>query len=655
MSSEQKKKLNSAIWLEFLGSMYLAITLLVIVGIASIIGTVLQQNRPYNDYIIKFGEFWHEIFLRLGLYDIYGSLWFLVILTFLVISTTTCIWRNAPHMITEMKRFGLNVQKKSLQAFHVKREWQVEQPLANIQQTASKLLAVHGYQVRQQDHEDHTVMAAKKGSINRAGYIITHISMVIILLAAFIDGTFDLKFKEMFGLIKIETNGNKLISELSDKSFLPVSNNSFRSATMIPEGERAQFTRINVRDGYLIQELPFAIELKDFRISHYNTGQPKSYESDLVIHDPALEKPIEQTISVNHPLSYRGYTIYQADFGDGGSKLSLKVLPLTKDAPFIINSAVFQATQLQTSKGLLTLEFDNFRLYNIENMKAADVKQDNFTNVGPSVNFKVRDEQGQAIEYHNYMNPVVVEGRLYFISGVRASLNEPMRYLHIPYDPKGSLDRFVKFRQALMDTERLQYHAENFVRQNLASEPADKRAEIVSNMVNLATQFNQSGYEALMTAAQNAGDSEGAMRAYVNLLFYMQREVYKDVLQQEGIDVSEGVGNEDISYFNAAQEALAMLPVYGTPFFIQLASFEQIEASGLQITKSPAKNIVYLGCVLLIIGVFIMFYIPHNRVWLWLENQQGKVSIIMAGSTNRDRREFEQQFNKISEQLDASL
>jgi cytochrome c biogenesis protein len=288
-------------------------------------------------------------------------------------------------------------------------------------------------------------------------------------------------------------------------------------------------------------------------------------------------------------------------------------------------------------------------------MKAADVKQDNFTNVGPSVSFKVRDEQGQAMEFHNYMNPVLVDGRLYFISGVRSSLNEPMRYIHIPYDPNGSLDRFLKFRQALMDKERLQYHAENFVRTNLAKEPADKKADIVANMVNLASQFNQSGYESIMQAAQNTGDSEGAMRAYINLLFYMQREVYKDVLTQEGVDVSQGVSEADINYFNAAQEALAMLPVYGTPFILQLASFEHIEASGLQITRSPAKNIVYLGCVLLIIGVFIMFYIPHNRVWLWLENQQGKVSIIMAGSTNRDRREFERQFKQISEQLDAGL
>ena len=59
--------------LEFLGSMNLAITLLVVVAIASVIGTVLRQNQPYPDYAIKFGPFWFEVFRRLGLYDVYGT------------------------------------------------------------------------------------------------------------------------------------------------------------------------------------------------------------------------------------------------------------------------------------------------------------------------------------------------------------------------------------------------------------------------------------------------------------------------------------------------------------------------------------------------------------------------------------------------------
>jgi len=43
------RKSTGAILLEFLGSMNLAITVLVAIAIASVIGTVLQQNEAYDD------------------------------------------------------------------------------------------------------------------------------------------------------------------------------------------------------------------------------------------------------------------------------------------------------------------------------------------------------------------------------------------------------------------------------------------------------------------------------------------------------------------------------------------------------------------------------------------------------------------------------
>jgi cytochrome c biogenesis protein len=32
----------------------------------------------------------------------------------------------------------------------------------------------------------------------------------------------------------------------------------------------------------------------------------------------------------------------------------------------------------------------------------------------------------------------------------------------------------------------------------------------------------------------------------------------------------------------------------------------------------PGKNVVYLGCALLILGVFAMLYIRERRLWVWL-------------------------------------
>jgi cytochrome c biogenesis protein ResB len=79
---------------------------------------------------------------------------------------------------------------------------------------------------------------------------------------------------------------------------------AFRGNVMLPEGAAANFVFRAARDGFVLQELPFAIELKDFQVAYYDTGQPKSFVSQVLIHDREHlgEQPMEATIRVNHPL-----------------------------------------------------------------------------------------------------------------------------------------------------------------------------------------------------------------------------------------------------------------------------------------------------------------------------------------------------------------
>ena len=83
---------------DLLSSMRFAVSLLTILAIASVVGTVLKQAEPYANYISQFGPFWFPVFEALGLYDVYHAAWFLAILGFLVLSTSLCIFRNGPAM-----------------------------------------------------------------------------------------------------------------------------------------------------------------------------------------------------------------------------------------------------------------------------------------------------------------------------------------------------------------------------------------------------------------------------------------------------------------------------------------------------------------------------------------------------------------------------
>ena len=97
-------------------SVLVIVGLLTILSIASVIGTVLKQNEPYPNYAFEFGPFWFKAFEYLGLYDVYHAGWFLLILAFLMLSTTLCIVRNGPVFIRDMKGFREKANESALKA-----------------------------------------------------------------------------------------------------------------------------------------------------------------------------------------------------------------------------------------------------------------------------------------------------------------------------------------------------------------------------------------------------------------------------------------------------------------------------------------------------------------------------------------------------------
>ena len=59
--------------LELVSSMRFAIALLTVICIASVIGTVVKQHEPLNNYVNQFGPFWAEVFGAVGLYSVYSA------------------------------------------------------------------------------------------------------------------------------------------------------------------------------------------------------------------------------------------------------------------------------------------------------------------------------------------------------------------------------------------------------------------------------------------------------------------------------------------------------------------------------------------------------------------------------------------------------
>jgi cytochrome c biogenesis protein len=647
---KKKGRSTAVIILEFLGSMNLAITLLVAVGIASIIGTVLEQHRPYQEYLLNFGPFWHEIFAGMALYDVYSAGWFLAIVTFLVISTSVCVYRHTPAMIRDMRQFRLSVREKSLRSFHHSVSAELDSPPEAVLDRARRALSSRGYRVRIKDHGDHQVLSAMKGAANRMGYLFTHVAIVVICVGAVLDGRMPLKLAELTGQLVVETRDIPA-SQVPAISRIGPTNPSFRGGVELPEGRSAGIVFITVRDGYVVQELPFRVEVREFRVEHHSTGAPRSFESDLVIYDDDLPEPLEHTISVNHPLIYKGHAIYQASFGDGGSELTFNIWPFgprgVEPVPF--EGTVFESYPMDVDgSGQWLLELQDFALHNVSPFIDDDGKLVN-RNLGPSVSFRLRNQQGESWEFQNYMVPQEEEGRLFFLSGMREDATREFRFLHIPADPRGGIERFMTFQAMLSSPEVVEQVVQTAITSG-AMPVGDEamQAQVARTMGHLMNVFARGGYDALAHEIETRtppDQVEQVTDVFVRVLHAGLQSLYLEVLAEEGV---EEITEADQVFLEDAVTAINAITFYQAPVFLQLTQFNQIEASGLMITKAPGQNVVYLGSIMLTIGIFLLFYVAHRRAWVWVAPRDEGSRAVFAGTSNRNMVEFDKEFQQLS-------
>lgn len=207
--------------------MSFAVSMLVFLGIASIIGTILKQNEPYENYIIKFGQFWFGFFEKIGLYDVYHSVWFLTILLFLVLSTTLCIIKNTPAILKDFLVFKDSLEERSLLSFT--HHFVIKNKKSVNTSKIFHYLKQAKFKIKEKSKENGDVLIiAKKGNYQRLGYILTHIGVVVICLGGLLDGNLIFKAQEIFGYKRIETLDIPA-SKVPEVSRLGISNSSFRA------------------------------------------------------------------------------------------------------------------------------------------------------------------------------------------------------------------------------------------------------------------------------------------------------------------------------------------------------------------------------------------------------------------------------------------
>ena len=243
------------------------------------------------------------------------------------------------------------------------------------------------------------------------------------------------------------------------------------------------------------------------------------------------------------------------------------------------------------------------------------------------------------------------------MTGVRTANSEPFRYLFIPADAERKKTRFFKYLTMINNPIQTRE-----IMEAQYPKPADMSEKTYQTQARLLEQllvlFRSKGFNGITDfVAKNVPkeDQEKVSDYYYTQTSYVLQTLYMELLKQEG---QVKTHDDEISDFNKvwfedALNAIAGLSAYGPPMYFEIESFKEIQATGLQITKSPGKDVVYFGSALLIIGVFFLFYLRQRRVWIHIEQnpENSGLNVTMAAKDNKNLPETTKEFESLVEQV----
>ena len=106
-----------------------------------------------------------------------------------------------------------------------------------------------------------------------------------------------------------------------------------------------------------------------------------------------------------------------------------------------------------------------------------------------------------------------------------------------------------------------------------------------------------------------------------------------------------------VVYANHPELNLQHARNHGTRPAINYRGAQERMYTGLQVAKDPGVEIVWLGCLLMVIGIYIAFFMSHRRIWMRIENG----TITVGGNASKNQGAFEQAFEGLIDRLKTDL
>ncbi len=213
----------------FFSSIRLAVVLLILLAAVSIIGTILAQNESGEDNIRLFTKWMWSLYDKLGLagdparagyyqnlaqrqgvslYNfahaigldrLYNAWYFNLMLGLLALNLVVCSLKHWPHTWRFFSHPKTTLEGEGAAGIPLRREMPLMKGAADAPSKAAAALSARGYKALVTEAGGATHLFAQKGIWGRLGIYVTHLSVLVIFLGAWIGFRWGMK-----GFVNIE-------------------------------------------------------------------------------------------------------------------------------------------------------------------------------------------------------------------------------------------------------------------------------------------------------------------------------------------------------------------------------------------------------------------------------------------------------------------
>jgi cytochrome c biogenesis protein len=271
-----------------LTSMRTALILLFLLAVAAVPGSLLPQ-RPLNpdktnSYIAAHGG-WGRFLDSIGMFDVFGSVWFAAIYLLLFVSLVGCLIPRIRVHARALARKPLPAPR-NLDRLPESGSFETSSSPTEYAALARSALGRRWRIVQRDEPSGAVTLSAEKGYSRETGNLIFHVALLAALLLIAIGRLY------MY-------EGQRIVVQGADNGFCNTISqyDAWKPGRFAAEGK--------------VAPAPFCIdEMSKFTATYTAEGEPRTFRADVTYRPTVDAAPRKASITVNHPLRLEGDRVY---------------------------------------------------------------------------------------------------------------------------------------------------------------------------------------------------------------------------------------------------------------------------------------------------------------------------------------------------------